>query len=272
MKRTAQIFLVLLVIAMLVVLFVPQLGTDVDIASALQSPNLKSWLGRDSLGRDIFVRVLQGAQVSIALGLGSSLAALLIGVCFAAVAAMTQRWVDVVLMRLCDILMSLPSVMFMAILALIFQTLIPDQNLTALFAVLTLGSWMPFARYARNLILKEKSRDYVEAAHAIGAAPGRVFFRHIAPNLIPTLLIFWSLQVPHAILAEGLLSFLGFGVRSPGVSWGALLQDGWKTVSSYPHLLLGPALFLFLTVLSLNILLDHYRRSFDPQLKWDRSL
>jgi oligopeptide transport system permease protein len=227
-------------------------------------------LGKDSLGRDIFNRVLQGAQVSILLGLGSSLGALVIGIGYGAFSALSRKWVDTLLMRVCDVFLSLPHVMLMAILALIFQVTWPDHNLLALFAVLTVGSWMPFARLARNLILKEKSQGYVEAARTIGAGPWRVFFHHITPNLSSALLVSWSLHVPHAILAEGLLSFLGFGVKSPSVSWGALMQEGWRTLASYPHLLLGPALFLFLTVLSLNILLENFRRSLDPHLKWEQ--
>jgi oligopeptide transport system permease protein len=270
MKKVAVSFLLLLGIGMIWAVLNTERGTEVDIAAALQSPSFESWLGKDSLGRDIFTRILQGAEVSILLGLSSSLAALALGVGFGAVSALSNKWIDAALMRLNDILMSLPSVMLMAVLALILQSLLPDHNLLVIFGVLTLGSWMSFARVSRNLILKESSLEYVEAAKAIGAGPRRIFFRHLCPNLFSPLLVYWSLQVPHAILAEGLLSFLGFGVQSPGVSWGALMQEGWKTLASYPHLLLGPAAFLFATVFALNILLETFRRSMDPSLKWDR--
>jgi len=270
MKQIAKAFLVLLGFGMLGIAVLPDSGSITDISNSLQTPNWTAWFGKDSLGRDIFSRILQGAQISILLGLASSLGALAIGVGYGAISALSAKWLDSILMRFCDIAMSLPSVMLMAILAIILQTLMPEHELIVMFGVLTFGSWMSFARVSRNLILKEKSQDYVEAARAIGASPIRIFFRHLTPNLTSSLLIYWSLQVPHAILAEGLLSFLGFGIKSPGISWGALLQEGWKTLSSYPHLLLGPALFLFLTVLSLNILLENFRKSLDPHLKWDR--
>ncbi len=270
MKLLARTFLILLCLGMLWVFVEPQAGTTTDISAALQAPTAQAWLGTDSLGRDIFSRVLQGAQISILLGLASSIAAMVIGIAYGALSALSKKWIDAILMRVCDIVMSLPGVMLMAVLAMLLQSLLVEHDLIVMFGVLTLGSWMPFARVSRNLILKEKSRDYVEAAQAIGAGPVRIFFRHMTPNLASPLLIYWSLQIPHAILAEGLLSFLGFGIKSPGISWGALLQEGWKALAGYPHLLLGPALFLFLTVFSLNILLDNFRRSLDPQLRWDR--
>ncbi len=270
MRKIAWGFLILLVAGMLWAFSLGEQGYGLDISAALESPSLSHWLGKDSLGRDIFTRILQGAQVSILLGLASSLSALSIGLLYGALSGLSNKWIDSLLMRLNDILMSLPSVMLMAVLALILQTLGPENNLLIIFGVLTLGSWMSFARISRNLILKEKSFEYVEAARALGCSPTRIFFRHIGPNLFSPLLVYWSLQVPHAILAEGLLSFLGFGVKSPGVSWGALMQEGWKTLASYPHLLLGPAAFLFLTVLSLNLLLEDFRQSLDPALKFDR--
>ena len=268
MKYVARAFLIALVLGMLWASFSPGAGILTNVTETLQSPSIQAWLGKDSLGRDIFNRVLLGAQVSIGLGLSSSLIALLIGLCYGAIAALSTKWIGSLLMRLCDILMSLPAVMLMAILALMFQSLWPDQDRLALLAVLILGSWMPFARVSRNLILKEKGFDYIQSAQAIGAGPTRIFFRHVIPNLTSPLLIYWSLQVPHAILAEGLLSFLGFGVRSPGVSWGALMQEGWKTLANYPHLLLGPSLFLFLTVLSMNILLENFRQNLDPVFQY----
>lgn len=250
--------------------FYPEAGIQTDVQRALENPLSSSLLGRDSLGRDLLSRIFQGAQVSVGLGLASSMMALLLGVFYGAVAALGYRPVDQVLMRIAEVLMSLPSLMLMAVLAVILQTQIFGNPLVLIFWVLALGSWMPMARLTRNLILQEKAQEYTEAAKALGARPSRVFFRHILPNLLSPLLVYWSLQIPHAILAEGLLSFLGFGVKSPAVSWGALLQEGWRTLASFPHLLLAPSLFLFLTVLSINILLENFRKSIDPKLKWEK--
>ena len=228
-------------------------------------------LGRDSLGRDLLQRIFQGAQVSLGIGISSSLMAMLLGFIYGGVSAMSPRMTDSLMMRIAEVLMSLPSLMFMAILALTLQTQSQSQSsFTILFWVLSLSSWMSVAKLTRNLILAEQSQDYVESARAIGASNSRIFLKHLAPNLFSPILIYWSLQIPHAILAEGLLSFLGFGVKSPAVSWGALMQEGWKTLADYPHLLLAPAAVLFLTVLSLNICLESFRKAQDPKLKWEK--
>ncbi|MEZ0391601.1 MAG: ABC transporter permease [Pseudobdellovibrionaceae bacterium] len=245
-------------------------GTVTDVNLALEKPSLEALLGRDSLGRDLLMRILQGAQVSVGLGIASSLMALLIGFSYGAFSALGTKSLDHLLMRVAEVLMSLPSLMLMAVLAMVLQTQIFESNLVLIFWVLALGSWMPIARLTRNLIVKEKSQEYAEAARAIGAGPVRIFLKHLLPNLASPLIVYWSLQVPHALLAEGLLSFLGFGVKSPGVSWGALLQEGWKTLAQFPHLLLAPSAFLFLTILSINFLLEDFRKSMDPKLKWEK--
>ncbi len=270
MKKLSLAFLFLLLMGILWATARPEAGASAEIQLALESPSWNSWLGKDSLGRDVMIRVLQGAKVSVGLGLSSSLAALLLGLIVGAISAMSPRAVDSLCMRVVEVLMSLPNLMLIAVLALVLQTQMPEANLTVLFGALALGSWMSVAKLTRNLILQEKVRDYVEAARAIGASRSRIFSRHILPNIVSPLLTYWSLQVPHAIVAEGILSFLGFGVKSPGISWGALLQEGWKTLANYPHLLLGPSLVLFLTVLSLNVLLENIRQNLDPKLKWEK--
>lgn len=270
MKKFSLLFLAVLVAGILWSVFFPESGILTDINSTLSPPSWHSWLGRDSLGRDLLNRIFQGAQVSVGLGLTSSICSLFIGILYGSCSALGSRKLDAVMMRLTEVLMALPSLMVMAVLALLLQTQLSESGLWVLFWTLTLGSWMPVSKLTRNLILQEKNREYIEAAHAIGMRSSRVLIRHLFPNLLSSLLTYWSLQVPHAILAEGLLSFLGFGVHSPGISWGALLQEGWKTLASYPHLLLGPSLFLFLTVLSLNILLEDFRKNLDPKLKWEK--
>ncbi len=267
--KISLIFLFLLALGMLWVSIFPESGNQTAALLSLEAPFHSTWMGRDSLGRDLFLRILQGAEVSLGLGVSSSMASLLLGMCYGALASMGPKKLESVLMRFLEVLMALPTLMVMAVLTLILQSQSQNQFLN-LFLVLTLASWMPVARLTRNLIRQERSQDYVQSARAVGASPKRIFVRHLLPNLMSPLLVFWSLQIPHAILAEGLLSFLGFGVKSPSVSWGALLQEGWKSLSVYPHLLFAPALVLFLTVLSINILLETVRKSQDPKLKWEK--
>lgn len=257
-RKGSLFFLICLGTALLwISIFPPRSAFETQAHSVLQNPSIGAWFGTDSLGRDLFFRILLGAQVSLLIGICSCLISLLIGFGYGGISAMLPRHGDSVLMRFIEILMALPRVMVMAILYLVLQSYfhhaISDLILVAL--VLSLGSWMPIARITRNLIRSEKTKDYIEGAQALGATPARILFRHLLPNVAPDLLLYWSLQLPQALLAEGMLSFLGFGVKSPHVSWGILLQEGWRTIGSYPHLLLGPCLILSLTIFSLNILL-----------------
>lgn len=270
MKRGAIAFLLILFAGMIWSYFQMEQAFQTDVTAALEKPSPAAWLGRDSLGRDLLMRIFHGAQVSVGLGIISSLAAMVVGILIGAFSALSPKVIDQSCMRIVEVLMSLPSLMLMAVLAMIFRTQMIDGNFALIFWVLVFGSWMPMARITRNLILQERQKEYVEAAVAIGAGPSRIFFRHLLPNLVSPILVYWSLQVPPAILAEGMLSFLGFGVQSPGVSWGALLQEGWKTLANYPHLLFGPSAFLFFTVLSINVLLEDFRQSMDPKLKWEK--
>jgi oligopeptide transport system permease protein len=271
MRKVSILFLLCLAAGILWISLFPQMSYETAISQSLEGPFQSSFLGRDSLGRDLFLRILQGAQISLGLGLSSSLMAMFFGLVYGGLAAMGPSQMDAFLMRISEVLMSLPSLMLMAVLALVLQNQLQTSNqFLVLFWVLSLTSWMSVAKLTRNLIRQEQSQDYVEAARAIGASKFRIFHKHLVPNLVSPVLIYWSLQIPHAILAEGLLSFLGFGVKSPAISWGALLQEGWTALASYPHLLLAPALILFLTVLALNILLENFRKSQDPKLKWEK--
>jgi oligopeptide transport system permease protein len=132
-------------------------------------------------------------------------------------------------------------------------------GLAKLAVAISLGSWMTFARLTRNLVLREKNLLYVEAAVAVGAGPGRILTREILPNILPSLLVMFGLQIPNFLLFESFLSFLGLGVQPPLSSWGILIQEGWKSMLAYPYLLACPALILFLTVLSLNLVFERFR-------------
>jgi ABC-type dipeptide/oligopeptide/nickel transport system permease subunit len=270
MKRAAIGFLILLSLGIAWRFFFPETGEVSHLDLALVGPSGDAWLGRDSLGRDLLARILQGAQVSIGLGLLSSLLALILGIGYGSVSALAPKLIDSVLMRFSEICMSLPSLMLMAVLALILQMQLPSAPVLVLLGAMVLSQWMPAARLSRNLIRQEASREYVVAARALGASPQRIFCVHIARNLFSPLLVYWSLQVPHAIISEGILSFLGVGLKSPTVSWGALMQEGWRTLASFPHLLWGPSLILFLTVLSINTLLETLRKNIYPKLKWQK--
>jgi oligopeptide transport system permease protein len=260
MKKFSLFFLSALGISSIMVLFLnPELVTKSDISAVLQGPDFFHWFGRDQLGRDLFLRVLSGAPVSLGIGLAGSFLGFTFGILYGLTASLSPGIVKESFMRFADIMVSLPNLVLLVMLAVFFQALAP--NYLALTLTLAASSWMTVARLACNLSSKEQGLAYIEAATALGAQKSRILFRHLLPNIASNLAVFWVLQIPHAILAESVLSFVGLGIQSPGVSWGLLFQEGWRSMTIAPHLLLGPAVFLFLTAFAINTLVDDFRQS-----------
>ncbi|GIL16992.1 MAG: hypothetical protein BroJett040_07430 [Oligoflexia bacterium] len=241
----------------------PEAEWKTDVANALQGPSMEHWFGTDSLGRDLFLRTFYGARISLLLGCLSSLCALLIGLCYGSFAAWKGSWYDQIMMRSLEIFQSLPQMITIGLLVLFLGAKVKSSEGILMIFKLTMaisfGSWMLFAKLSRNLTLREKALPYVEAARAMGASSRRIFFRHILPNISTSLLVMMGMQIPNFLLFESILSFIGLGIQPPQSSWGILLQEGWKTLSVYPHLILFPAAILFLTVFSLNFVFDHFR-------------
>jgi len=233
------------------------------ISQALQLPSWQFPFGTDSLGRDLFSRVILGARISFLMGILCSLFALAIGFLVGSFSGFWGGWVDQIIMRVIEILMSLPQLVTIGFVLLYFHQLQFSESawasLMGLVLAISLASWMTFARVIRGQILREKELPYIEAAKAIGASPVRIIIRHVFPNIFPSMLVLLGLQIPNFLLFEGFLSFVGFGVQPPTPSWGVLLNEGWKTLTVYPHLLLFPAGVLFLTIFSVNILFDGLR-------------
>lgn len=251
-------FVIALLVASVWISVAPPADTfETNAMKALEAPGVDTLLGRDSLGRNLFYRIIEGARVSILIGVISSLLAFAIGIVIGGGVSVLPKKLETISLRGIELVLALPNLMIMAILFLLLQTIFGDgvSEFVLITGALALGSWMSTARMTRNLFRVEMAKDYVEGAKAIGASRMRIVWRHVFPNILSTLIVFWSLQIPQALLAEGALSFLGFGVKSPHVSWGLLLQEGWKSLTNYPHLLLAPSFALFLTVFSLNILL-----------------
>lgn len=258
LQKVCAVFLALLFLGSVWVSIAPPVEMfETNAAKALQAPGVETFLGRDTLGRDLFYRIIEGAKISLLIGLISSCLAFLLGMLVGGTISLLPKKIEQLVLRGIELVMALPHLMLLAILFLVLQTAFPRgvSEFVLITAALALGSWMSTARMTRNLFRTELLKDYIEGAKAVGASRPRLLWKHVFPNIFSTLLIFWSLQIPQALLAEGALSFLGFGVKSPHVSWGLLLQEGWKSLTNYPHLLLAPSLALFLTVFSLNILL-----------------
>jgi oligopeptide transport system permease protein len=230
----------------------------------LEPPSSAHWMGTDGLGRDLLTRVLYGARVSITVGLGTALIALLIGTTYGLIAGFKGGNWDHAMMRIVDLFYGLPDMLIFILLSLVF-----GRNIGGLLVALGLVSWVRFARIARGQVLQAREFLFVESAYALGASRRRIVVRHILPNIIGPIIVTLTFSIPSAILAESTLSFIGIGINDPysawGTSWGTLVQDGYRAMRSYPHVIAFPAAAIFSTILSLNILGNGLRDILDPK-------
>ena len=238
-------------------------------------------LGTDQNGRDYMIRVLVGGRVSMTVGLVASVLILMIGSVFGAIAGYFGGIIDMIMMRIVDIIYTVPDVLIIILLA---QTLkFPleklamhpaftwmqklGSNMISMFIVFALLYWVSMARIVRSQIMVLKQSEYVTAAKALGAGPGRIIFKHLIVNCIGTLIVTTTLQIPSSIFTESFLSFLGLGVQAPMPSLGSLASAALNGFQTYPEKLFAPAFLIFVIILSFNLLGDGLRDAFDPKLK-----
>ncbi|MBE5884142.1 MAG: ABC transporter permease [Lachnospiraceae bacterium] len=235
-------------------------------------------MGTDEMCRDYFIRVVYGTRVSLAIGLFASVLVLIIGLLYGSISGYLGGKVDLIMMRIVDIIYSLPDMLIIILLSVVLNETLSSViegtifsklgvNMIALFIVYGLLYWVSMARLVRGQILTIKNNDYVLAAKATGAKSGRIIRKHIIPNCISVIFISTALQIPSAIFTESYLSFLGLGVQAPMPSLGSLADVARSGLQSYPHKLLFPAIVICLIVLSFNLLGDGLRDAFDPKLK-----
>jgi peptide/nickel transport system permease protein len=237
------------------------LNPNIAETEAQAGPSAEHWFGTDELGRDQFTRIIYAGRISLAIGLAVAVASTAIGTLIGAAAGYYGRWADQLLMRITDLFLIVPALAILLIAQKKFGGSVP-----VIIIVLSLLFWQYIARVVRGVFLSLKEKEFVEAARASGASNWRIIFRHMLPNAIGPIAVNATLAVALAILTESTLSFLGFGVRPPTVSWGNMLQQSEGAVgTANAYLIYFPGLFILLTVLAVNFLGDGLRDAFDPQ-------
>ncbi len=241
-----------------------------DPDHSLEAPGVAHWMGTDALGRDLLARVAEGARISLWIAVGSTLFALVIGLGYGGLSGYVGGRLDGFLMRVVDVIYSLPDILVIVLMIEIFQAAldgVPDlyRRLLALVLALALVGWVTIARLVRGLVLQTREEAFVEAARATGVSSRRILLRHILPNISGPILVTVAFRIPAAILIESTLSFIGLGIQPPFSSWGVLASDGFAAMRSYPHLIVFPSLAILFALLGFHLLGDALREALDPR-------
>lgn len=267
-NKGAIIGLILILLVVILALCAPLIydyKTDIvknHVRERMLPPSSEHWFGTDDLGRDIFARVIWGARYSLAVGVVAVMFALVVGVTLGAIAGYVGGVFEDIVMRICDIFSSIPSVL----LAIAVVSAMGKSTVNLMIAV-GLASSAPFTRVARAAVLVVRDEEYVEAARAIGMRDWQIILEHILPNCVSQIIVQATLRVGSAIISAAQLSFLGLGVPAPAPEWGAMLSTGRQFIRDYSYMTLFPGLAIMLCVLSLNLLGDGLRDALDPKLK-----
>lgn len=266
-NKLAIIGLIFIILIILSAIFIPKFSrydyVSNDLAITNQLPSMKHWFGTDNLGRDIFVRVLYGARYSLIIGFAASFLNLIIGIIYGGIAGFAGGWIDMIMMRIVDIIDSIPMTIYVILLLVIFD----KGGLFNIIIALAISYWIGMARIVRSEILQMKQQEFILAARTLGASSKRILFKHLIPNCIGSIIVTLTLQIPSAIFTEAFLSFIGLGLTAPRASWGTLANEALQTLTLYPYQILFPTLAICLTILSFNMLGDGLRDALDPKVK-----
>ncbi|WP_455425140.1 glutathione ABC transporter permease GsiD [Dryocola sp. LX212] len=261
---TAGIFVLLLIAVALIAPWVAPFDAEnyFDYDRLNDGPSMLHWFGVDSLGRDIFSRVLIGAQISLAAGVFSVLIGAVIGTFFGLLAGYYEGWWDRVIMRICDVLFAFPG-----ILLAIAVVAIMGSGMANVIIAVAIFSIPAFARLVRGNTLVLKHQTFIESARSIGASDWTIIFRHILPGTVSSIVVYFTMRIGTSIISAASLSFLGLGAQPPTPEWGAMLNEARADMVMSPHVAIFPSLAIFLTVLAFNLLGDGLRDALDPKIK-----
>ena len=255
----AGIIAVMIVLAIIGPMISPYTYADQSLVDANQSPSLAHWFGTDTLGRDIYTRVMYGARISLTIGIVAALLNLVIGVIYGGIAGYFGGKTDRIMMAIVDVLYGIPLLLYVILLMVVI-----GSGLTSIFIALGIAYWLNMARIVRSQIVKVREEEYIIAAETMGIPKWRILW-HILPNCVGPIIITLTLAIPDAIFTEAFLSFIGLGVNAPMASWGVLASDGISSMRSYPFQLIFPALAISVTMLGFVFLGDGLRNVFDPK-------
>lgn len=257
----AATYLLVIILISIFIVFVNVDPDAIDVTNKLQGPSAAHWFGTDEMGRDYLVRVLYGGRVSLLVGVLAMLTSIFLGVSIGMTAGYFGGLVDNILMRLVDIFSSIPWIIMVTVVGLLFK-----KGLFSIVIVIGLFSWMEIARLVRSEVLSSKEREYVQYAKFIGVNPLSIMIKHVLPAVFPTIITAATAIIASAIMTESSLSFLGLGVQQPMSSWGSLLQSSQQYLQKAPYMAILPGILIILTVYSFNKLGDVLRVFVEPKI------
>lgn len=259
----AFVILILLTVMVIIGPIISGYSFKEAVGEPNQFPSSKFWFGTDEIGRDLFTRLWKGGRISIFIGIVGALISTVIGSIYGAVSAYAGGKVDVVMMRIVEILSSIPYLLLVIVLRLVLKS----NGLGTLILAMTITGWCGLARLVRGQILSLKRKDFIMAADVLGVSRRDIVVRHLIPNTINVILVSISFDIPGYIFGEAFLSYLGLGVQAPNTSWGAMAASAQQVFQFYPYQLIFPALLIGLTMLAFTLLGDGLRDALDPNLR-----
>ena len=256
------VLVIMTLLAILVPMFSPYTYDQTDFAHPLEWPSALHLFGTDKMGRDIFVRTMYGARISLTIGFTAAAINMVIGVLYGGIAGYLGGMVDLVMMRIVDILTGIPSLIYMILLMMFL-----GNNIQSILIAMCLTYWITTARMVRAQILTLREQDFALAAKVCGLSKWQILIHHLIPNSMGSIIVPVTFLIPSAIFQEAFLSFLGIGIQVPMASWGTLANDAIEYLFSYPYMMLFPASAISITIFSLNFIGDGLRDALDPRLK-----